>query len=141
MKTHLSFGDNHRVYPELSLEGVAFLYKSCCNKYIRHIFHSRNKLTPRGNIFWKMLIPDIVWKKSLVDALQILYIKILHKIHPCNCCRNVLILMISAFFAGGKRWKYECGIFLEKPCRILIYLFQHYPCFWHEEYNVILWQW
>ena len=31
MKTHLSFGNDH-VYPELRLEGVGLLERSCCNK-------------------------------------------------------------------------------------------------------------
>jgi hypothetical protein len=44
MKTHLNFGDDHRTYPELSLEGVGFLQKSYCNNI--------RQFTPRGKHFW-----------------------------------------------------------------------------------------
>jgi hypothetical protein len=43
MKTHLSFGKDHKVDPELRLEGVGLLEKSHCNKYIRQMIHSQKE--------------------------------------------------------------------------------------------------
>lgn len=64
MKNNISFDDDHREYPELSLESMGLLEKSC-NKYITR-FHSKNQFMPRGKTkYWNML----------VDALQILYTK------------------------------------------------------------------
>ena len=91
MKTHLSFGNDHTVYPELSLEGVS-LHEKSCNKYIRQILHSQNQLTQRGTVFWNMLIPDIVWKNAwlrpykycIPNKVKEVHLTFLHKTYPCN---------------------------------------------------------
>ena len=65
MKNNMSFDDDHRADPELSLEGVGLLEKSCY-KYIRHISSQTTNLYLRGKT---------KYCNMLVDALQILYTK------------------------------------------------------------------
>ena len=109
MKTHLSFGNDHKVYPELRLEGVGLLERSCCNKYIRQILHSQNQLTQSGKFFWNMLILDVVWKNAWLRPYKYcipnkvkevkFYIRYIHVIlwYP-----NLWLLMISVFSVKKK---------------------------------------
>lgn len=149
MKTLLSFGNDHKVYPELRLEGVGLLEKSCCSKYIRQILHSQNQLTLRGTFFWNMLIPDIVWKNAWLRPYKYcipnkdkkVHFTILHKIYPCNSVISKFLAIDDICGFCEKEGEnlshlfFECKFVSEFWENLAKYLFtiiyQHYLCFWH----------
>ncbi len=51
INSHLTFGSNERILPEL-IDGTERFTSSCNNTNIRHIFQSKHKISPRGKFFW-----------------------------------------------------------------------------------------
>ncbi len=83
----------YSIYLALRVGGIEILYRKCNKKtYIRKIFQTKRKITPRGKFYWGSFVTNINWRKAwllpskfcISNKVKETHYKILHTIYPVN---------------------------------------------------------